>query len=281
MFSPYYAWSGRGRPENHCALNVALYGPRARFGGPVAGLFTPWCRWAMTERPARAASRSSERFQIGPSAVRWEDDALTIEIDETAVPHLSRVRGRVRIRPETLGPETFSLAPEDRHCWRPIAPSAPIEVDLERPDLSWRGAGYLDSNWGSEGLEQGFRRWDWSRAALPGREAAILYDAERRDGSALSLALRAGSDGTLERFDPPPRRPLPKTLFGLHRGSQAEAPVRETRRFEDAPFYARAELETRLLGTDAPAVHESLDLDRFSSFWVKTLLPWRMPRAQF
>ncbi len=26
VFSPYYAWSGRRSPDNHCALNVALYG---------------------------------------------------------------------------------------------------------------------------------------------------------------------------------------------------------------------------------------------------------------
>ncbi len=281
MFSPYYAWRGRGRPEDHCALNVALYGPRARLGGPVAGMFTPWNRWSMTERPARAARREAARYDLGPSRLTWEDDALTVAIDETAVPHLSRLKGRVRIRPPALGPETFALDPEGRHFWRPIAPRAAIEVALERPALSWSGAGYLDANWGVEPLEARFRRWDWSRAALPGDAAAILYDAERRDGSTLSLGLRWASDGALERFAPPERRPLPKTLFGLRRFTQADGPVREARRLEDAPFYARAELETRLFGVEAPAVHESLDLDRFAQRWVKLMLPWRMPRALF
>jgi carotenoid 1,2-hydratase len=31
VFSPYYKKSGRGDPLDHCALNVALYGP-ARAG---------------------------------------------------------------------------------------------------------------------------------------------------------------------------------------------------------------------------------------------------------
>ena len=29
VFSPYYAWSGRTDPYNHCAINLALYGPRS------------------------------------------------------------------------------------------------------------------------------------------------------------------------------------------------------------------------------------------------------------
>ena len=32
VFSPYYAWTGRRDPLNHCAVNVALYGPRASLG---------------------------------------------------------------------------------------------------------------------------------------------------------------------------------------------------------------------------------------------------------
>ncbi|MEO0729623.1 MAG: carotenoid 1,2-hydratase, partial [Pseudomonadota bacterium] len=46
----------------------------------------------------------------------------------------------------------------------------------------------------------------------------------------------------------------------------------------DTPFYARSELETHVLGERAPAVHESLSLERFKAAWVKCLLPFRMPR---
>jgi carotenoid 1,2-hydratase len=33
------------------------------------------------------------------------------------------------------------------------------------------------------------------------------------------------------------------------------------------------------LGAVAPAIHESLDLNRFRARWVQCLLPFRMPRA--
>jgi carotenoid 1,2-hydratase len=46
----------------------------------------------------------------------------------------------------------------------------------------------------------------------------------------------------------------------------------------DAPFYARALLSTRIAGQAVTAVHESLNLDRFRSRWVQSLLPFRMPR---
>jgi len=45
---------------------------------------------------------------------------------------------------------------------------------------------------------------------------------------------------------------------------------------EDTPFYARSLLATRLLGTEAIAVHESLSMERFASGWVQRLLPFRI-----
>ena len=267
MFSPYYHWAGRRDPENHLCLNVALYGPRSR--------------WSMTERPGRAGARDATAFRIGPSALRWEDDGLTVDIDETAVPHLSRIRGRVRLTPTALNPRAFALDAGGRHWWRPIAPAARVEVSMDGPAQSWRGAGYLDTNWGAEPIERAFTRWDWSRAALAGGGSAILYDATRRDGTDLSLGLRFGADGRVEEREPPARRDLPRTLWRVPRRVQADAPPREMRRLEDAPFYARAELRTRLWGEDAHAVHETLDADRFATRWVKLLLPWRMPRSPF
>jgi carotenoid 1,2-hydratase len=47
---------------------------------------------------------------------------------------------------------------------------------------------------------------------------------------------------------------------------------------EDAPFYARSRIATRLDGVTAEAIHESLDLNRFASPLVRALLPFRMPR---
>jgi len=46
-----------------------------------------------------------------------------------------------------------------------------------------------------------------------------------------------------------------------------------------APFYSRSEIRTRLLGQDATAVHEYLDLERFRSPILYAMLPFRVPRA--
>jgi carotenoid 1,2-hydratase len=152
-----------------------------------------------------------------------------------------------------------------------------VEVELESPALRWSGAAYFDTNEGSAPLEQDFRGWDWCRAALPD-ETAILYNAQRRDGSEVSIAVRATDDGALTDFAPPPAVELPRTLWRLRRPTRAEGPARVTRTLTDAPFYSRSEIHTRLLGQDAPAVHESLSLDRFRSPLMYAMLPWRVPR---
>jgi carotenoid 1,2-hydratase len=269
VFSPYYFWRGRRDPEDHVCINVALYGPRSR--------------WSMTERGRDAMSRDATSFTVGPSALRWDGTGLTVEIDETAVPHLRRIRGRVRIDPVALNPRAFPLDAAGRHMWRPIAPAARATVEMDRPSGRWSGAGYLDMNWGAEPIEAAFHRWDWSRASLGAGRSAILYDATRMDGGQLSLGLRFDAAGRLEELPPPPRVPLPRTLWRVDRWVQADSAdaVREAKRLEDSPFYARAELRTRLFGEDGHAVHETLDADRFATRWVKALLPWRMPRAQF
>jgi len=46
----------------------------------------------------------------------------------------------------------------------------------------------------------------------------------------------------------------------------------------DSPFYARSVIETRLLGQTLTAVHESLDMARFTAPWVQAMLPFRVPR---
>ena len=76
VFSPYYAFArrkGPADPLNHCAINVAVY----RKGGN---------RWAMTERPRGAVSRTPNSFAVGPSHLAWDGNRLTIRIDEISVP---------------------------------------------------------------------------------------------------------------------------------------------------------------------------------------------------
>lgn len=268
VFSPYYYWAGRKDPENHVCMNVALYNPRGS-------------RWSMTERGRKALSRSQTSLTIGPSSARWEDGALTLDLAERAVPHLSRISGTVRLVPEIRTSVDHELAP--RHRWWPIAPRARISVDLSAPDLSWEGSGYFDCNWGDEPIEDGFQRWDWLRADLPDGEAAVLYAGSRRDGQPFGFGLRFAPDGTASPIDAPPARQLGRGLWQVTRTAPAEAGAnpRVIRVMEDSPFYLRSELRTRIEGHDVHAVGETLDLDRFRSRIVKLMLPWRMPRITF
>jgi len=267
VFSPYYAWSGRADPANHCAVNVALYNRR---GG----------RWAMTERPRGQVQRSLDEIRVGRSALRWDGDGLTIDVDEQAFPLPSRVTGQVRLRPEVSTQHRVPLDPGGEHVWWPIAPRSRVEVVFSHPSLKWSGTGYFDTNWGASPLEDAFVEWSWSRAPLE-EGAAVLYDVTRREGGPLSMALRFDAAGAVEPFDPPPWYQLPAgAIWRVPRATRAEGTPRVSRTLEDTPFYTRSVLETRLLGRATEAVHESLCLRRFSTDWVKFLLMFRMPRAR-
>ncbi len=270
MFSPYYAWARRGGaaadPENFCSLNVALLGPGAG-------------RWAMTERGRARISRTRDAYVIGTSRLAWTGEALEIRIDERTLPAWRPVRGLVRVHPEALTSHTELLDDAELHRWSPIAPRARVEVELSAPSLSWHGTGYFDSNDGDGPLEESFADWTWSRTAL--RDAtAILYDARGHRGGERSVALLIDRGGRVDRIPAPPWVGLPRTFWRLARATRADADgeARVTRTLLDAPFYARSELRTRLLGEHAPAMHESLSLDRFRAPWVQAMLPFRMPR---
>jgi carotenoid 1,2-hydratase len=269
VFSPYYAWSGRGAPLDHCAVNIALYGARH-------------ARWAMTERSQRALARTADCLTIGPSSLRWDDDTLVIMVDEVAVPIPRRVRGTVRVKPLGFTGRSFALDAVGRHVWQPIAPRARIEVAFDRPNLRWSGDAYLDSNFGQEPLEVGFKEWTWSRAHRA-RDSVVLYDARRRDGTTTSLALRFRPEAEVVTLEPPPSVPLPTTGWRLSRSTRADAgsPVSIIDELEDAPFYARALVATSIAGERAIAMHERLSLDRFRSKIVQAMLPFRMPRQLF
>ncbi len=235
----------------------------------------------MTERGRGALERDATHFRVGPSALSWDGAGLTISLDEIAVPIPLPIRGTIRIVPDALAGQTVLLDAAGRHRWRPIAASATAHVELSSPAQRWRGHAYFDSNHGAEPLEDGFSRWTWSRASLRDG-AAVLYEAQRRDGSTLDLALRFAADGSLTEFEPPPRAELPGTLWRVNRETRSDSgTAKPLRRFEDAPFYARSLIGHRILGEDVASVHESLDLDRFAQPWVRVLLPFRMPRRSW
>ena len=271
VFSPYYAWArnaGPADPLEHCALNVALYVGR---GG----------RWAMTERGARRVHRENSHLAIGPSALRWTGECLEISVDEICAPLPRRLRGTVRLHPTWMAEHRYPLDESGRHRWTPFAPCARVEVEFSDPDVRWSGIGYFDSNHGDEPLERAFKQWTWSRSGAPHR-SVVLYDVTPRVGEPHSLALDFTVDRPVEHIEPPPSAALPRTGWRLARSTRADA-ASETRlvqTLEDAPFYSRSVLHTSVHGVRAPAIHESLDLDRFSARWVQCLLPFRMPRVR-
>ena len=269
MFSPYYAWDGRSQPSDHVSINVALYGLKP--GAPN--------RWAMTERGEAALSRTADSFTVGPSQLSWEGSTLVVDVDEVTVPLPRRLRGQIRFTPSIWQPSSLVLDSKVRHRWWPYAPAGHMEVRFEKPKLAWTGHGYADSNWGSAALEADFKGWSWARAKTADG-TALLYDPLERSGRHKPVALHVGRDGIAIPFDPPPDVALDKGFWGVARSVRSEAPSRTKliKTLEDAPFYTRNAVETVLNGEVCPAVHESLNLDRFKNPGVKLMLPFRMPR---
>jgi carotenoid 1,2-hydratase len=268
VFSPYYKFArrhGPADPLNHCTLNVAVYRP----GGK---------RWAMTERPRGAVARSTDHLQIGPSRLDWDGKTLTIHINEVTVPFPGRLRGTVRVVPTALTTQPFELNEDGRHMWWPIAPRARVQVALDEPHLRWQGDGYLDMNSGDAPVENGFTDWQWARGALHDG-AAIVYEAQRCDGTAFNLAMRFDDNGGMHPFTPPEHVPLRRTGWRVDRRLRSETDARVIRTLEDAPFYARSVVAAQLCGEPVMMMHESLSLNRFRMPLVQAMLPFRMPRA--
>lgn len=250
------------------ALNVALYGADGR-------------RWTMTERGERSLRREPSRLAIGPSAMAWDGRALSIDIEERGAPWPTRVAGRVRVEPVGVHGTSHALDADAAHTWTPIAPLARVTVEFTHPASRWSGHGYFDCNAGARPLERDFVRWHWSRRSDPDGAATILYDVERRDGTHRSIALSAPADGGAPTACVPPgRAPLSRTRWGVARTTRCDAGSTPTvvRTLEDGPFYARSVVRSTLGGVAAEAVHESLDLDRFTTPWVQAMLPFRVPR---
>jgi carotenoid 1,2-hydratase len=268
VFSPYYAFARRNGPAdplNHCAINVAVYTKGSN-------------RWAMTERPRDAVGCAPNEFAVGPSNLSWDGDSLIIRVDEIAVPVPRRLRGTIRVGPTAITPQVFTLNESGNHRWWPMAPYARVQVALDAPHLRWQGDGYFDMNRGDAPLESGFVDWQWSRGATR-HGAVILYEALRRDGSRVDLAMSFDPQGRMQRFEPPALHALKRTGWRIGRSVRSEDAPRVVKTLEDAPFYARSEISATMLDQPVTLMHESLSLDRFRKPIVQAMLPFRMPRA--
>ncbi|RUP00719.1 MAG: carotenoid 1,2-hydratase [Hyphomicrobium sp.] len=270
VFSPYYALArrrGPAQPLNHCAMNVAIYEPRAK-------------RWAMTERPNGDLHRTATELHIGRSSASWDGDCLTFSLHEMCVPIPSRIKGQVRVYPDRLFNVAFPLDPSGAHSWMPIAPRARIEVDLAEPDVRWTGEAYVDCNFGSEPLEASFDRWNWARAHTDAG-TLIAYDTEMRDGRKQSIFRVFDTSGAISDVPAPPLRDLPVgSVWRVPRRARCDAGgiLRIKKTLEDTPFYTRSIVASVIDGRSITMMHESLSLSRFSKPIVQAMLPFRMPR---
>jgi len=275
VFSPYYHWSGRGRPENHVAFNIALHGPDGR-------------AWAMTERGQASLTRSANRLQIGASSLTLTaDGGLELAFREIALPWPGqgllprRIEGQVRIAATARTVWPFQLDETGQHFWMPLVPAASVEVEGNVfAQRRWIGHAYHDSNWGNRPLQQDFLGWDWARGRTERGEVALLYDARLTGGGRRSLALHLGPDGLLHAMPMAARQTLPRGFWGVKAGiacDAGDAPEILTR-LEDGPFYRRNLVRTRLDGRDWRMMQESLDCTRLDNPLVRLMLPFRMPR---
>ncbi len=283
VFSPWYARERKAmlaggppaQPERHCAINVALYRARGRDA------------WAFTEHPE--FERDRLHFRLGASELRWAVDDrgphLAITIDERTAITGRAIRGRVILRPSAVFGPRITLDQAGRHRWYPVAPHCRLEAEFERPDLRFTGSGYHDVNEGDEGLEQAFTRWSWSRAELGAERSAILYDVAGVPARGFEFSATTRTLTTIDPREFGPSVALAKTGWRVARTIRSDAGTEPTliRTLEDTPFYSRNLISLTLRGQPAVAVHESVDLQRFTRGWVRFLLPFRIriarPRA--
>jgi carotenoid 1,2-hydratase len=233
----------------------------------------------MTDRGAGALRQSRDTLAIGPSRMHWTGQEMVIDIDEWgAPPMVASVRGRIVVTPVATTGAEVPLVPDGSHVWCPYAPMARIEVQLSAGN-HWQGHGYFDANRGSRALEHDFRFWTWGRFPLRDR-TVCFYDAVRRDGSTLALAVDSDRSGTLREIAAPPLVPLARSLWQVRRETRADPGTRPRQRLSllDAPFYSRALVETRIDGESSVGMHEALDLRRFRQPWLMPMLALRVPR---
>jgi carotenoid 1,2-hydratase len=272
VFSPYYAAARRragtrADPLDHCAFNISLAGPGAR--------------WSMTERPRRDLRLDAARLSIGRSSLVHRDGQYVFELDELGSPWPRRVRGQVTLTPLLEPGVRYPLDEAGAHWWTPLAPRARIAVELVHPRLRWSGEAYFDSNRGTRPLENDFHGWDWSRSVGGvGGGARVYYATRHRREAARALALDFRADGQVAELGSAAAQRLALTRWGIRRTVHGDGSgaARLIETWVDAPFYARSLLAADSAGQTVHTVHESLDLDRFARRWVQWLLPFRMPR---
>ena len=272
VFSPWYKWSGRKKPQNNVCLNIATYGKKGRF--------------AMTDRGDSALIQEAHKLTIGPSSLTWDqtEKKLVIEIDEiSSLPFISKLKGTITLKPTGITDVELPLTKEGTHVWRPFAPTAEIDVDLNKPEWQWTGHGYFDANFGTRALEQDFDYWTWGRFPLK-TGTSCFYDLELRNNEQYQFGFHFERDGIPSDItDAPKNKRFSRSLWGIRRETRCdkEYKPRQEKSLLDAPFYSRATVSTRIKGIKTIGVFEALDLRRFRNPLLMFMLAVRVPRRKF
>jgi len=268
VFSPFYAAArkrGETDPREFVCVNAVFYEPRRKY-------------WAMTERRFRDLAVSPKTLAIGPSSMSFDGRYFQVTLDERSAPMRRPIRGTVRVDLQHRTEKCFGLHSEGQHRWWPIAPATKVDVTLDAPELSWSGRAYMDTNGGTVPLEQTFSDWHWSRSDL-GDNCRVVYEAHARDGESCLLSLFGNSEAGMASEHSAPRRDLATgPVWRVKRPARSHQGFTVQKTLEDTPFYTRSHLHDALGNS---VMHESLDLDRFTSPWVQRLLPFRMRKILY
>ena len=271
VFSPWYKWSGRKQPQNNVCLNVATYGKKSRF--------------TMTDRGRSALSQEPHKLTIGPSSLLWDPSKkeLIIQVNEvSSLPLISRLKGTITLKPSGITNVELPLTKEGTHIWRPFAPTAEIEVNLNKPEWQWKGHGYFDANFGTRALEQDFDYWTWGRFPV-GKGTSCFYDLELRNKEKYQFEYHFESDGKAKSIDCAPKNSkFSSSLWGIKRQTRCDnqSKPRQEKSLLDAPFYSRATVSTSIKGKKTIGVFEALDLRRFRNPLLMFMLAVRVPRRK-
>ena len=170
----------------------------------------------MTDRGKSALIQEPHKLTIGPSSLIWDPSKkeLVIQVNEiSSLPIISRLKGTITLKPSGITNVELPLTKEGTHIWRPFAPTAEIEVNLNKPEWQWTGHGYFDANFGTRALEQDFDYWTWGRFPS-GKGTSCFYDLELRNKKKYQFEYHFENNGKAENIDLRPKTQNFQVRFG-------------------------------------------------------------------
>ena len=239
----------------------------------------------MTDRGKSALIQEPNKLTIGPSSLIWDRSKkeLIIKVNEiSSLPLISKLEGTITLKPSGITNVELPLTKEGTHIWRPFAPTAEIEVNLNNPEWQWTGHGYFDANFGTRALEQDFDYWTWGRFPLE-KGTSCFYDLELRNREKYQFEYHFESNGMAKNIaDAPQNSNFSNSLWGIKRKTRCDkhSKPKQEKSLLDAPFYSRATVSTRIKGEKTVGVFEALDLRRFRNPLLMFMLAVRVPRRK-